>query len=103
MCKNKTFTIYEVRTQTYTVIYYVYEAITSDRQQSCTEEFFVFEQNNKSNRCIEDEDRFSKKKKKKKKTHSVVGQTPKKTSTLPEPSIYSKQRKQNMRATTVTQ
>ena len=42
VCKNKTFTIYDVRTQTYTFIYYVYEAITCDRQQSCTEEFFVF-------------------------------------------------------------
>ncbi len=37
--------------------------------------------------------------KKKKQTHSVVGQD---QNTLPEPYIYSK-RKQNMRATTVTQ
>jgi hypothetical protein len=42
VCNNKTFTIYEVRTQTYTVIYYVYEAIISVIDDKAVHKNFCF-------------------------------------------------------------
>jgi len=50
VCKNKTFTIYEVHTQTYTMIYIMYteQLQVRNRQESCTRRICLFFKQNKT-------------------------------------------------------